>query len=293
MSMNEDSKELKEKIEKWVRDQGFPLEMRVRKAMLPHIYMVPSAYRDSETGKYREGADVVGLTSKSMDNPTPEVNQFRASMFMVVECKSGSKSPWVGFLNNYEESDQLYNISMLQFLTSSRAASGIVERIVSKDFQGALVSKLGESSPFLAPTMLAYSMMDCKFRKEDQSVKQNAQNVAYNAVRQVIDSAEGVISEFDIFYSSLNRVKFISAAANFIVTGSRLFTCELDNHGRELVKETDNIVFLESRGQGQQQRYHYVRVVTEEYFNRNIILIVDHLKVVSEHLLQVFIKHRE
>ena len=284
--MNDDSSDLIEKISRWVGRSGFPLEMRVHKLVTPHLEVVQSAYQDPETGKYRAGADVVGCVGKVVNASSTGPDQFRTYMFAVIECKSGNKKPWVAFLNNYEAS----GINMVQQLTTSEAARGVVERITLPASRKTLEPALGTSSPFMAPPMMAYSILEYPENKNSAQSMKETQSVPYNAVRQVIDGAIGVVREFESFWSlPKHKNKFLSAATNFIVTGSRLFTCELDNHGRELIKETDSFVFIESRGQGQQQRYHYVRVMTEKCFESSIEMIVARLKVINDHLMQVLV----
>src|SRR4051794_18151031 len=100
---------LEEKILKWLKTQGYPLEMEAARAFKEAGFRVtPSEYYcDPETQKLRE-IDVYATYVVPGDI-------YYLSIAVTVECKSGAKGPWVFFT---KESD-LYDKSISLNLTSN------------------------------------------------------------------------------------------------------------------------------------------------------------------------------
>jgi hypothetical protein len=273
--MSSDSASLHDKISRWVEEQGFPLEMRVRHLLSSSGFdLVQPAYLDQDSGKFRAGADVVGLQSQVSTGPRGL--DVRAYSFAVVECKLGGKKPWVVFLQPHQGAP----ITMVQQLTTAPEDRTVVERLTHPAYRGALETALPADSALLAPPKVGYAVSEFEGNQD--------RSPPYDAIRQVIDGAIGVCQENKRYFSSpaISSVA-VFCAANLVVTGSRLFTCELNSAGKAVIEEADNVVFVDFRGQGQSQRMHYIRLVTPEFLIRSVSALGRDLRAVAALMARV------
>lgn len=269
---------LVDKVRAWVESEGFPLEMRLRKAFVDAKYqLAQSAYLDDDTGKYRAGADVVAY--KSVVVPAAAGSQYRVYAFAVVECKLGGSKPWVMFMQSRHGA----GIGMVQQLTSTSDDRALIERIVGGKYRKKLEPKLQANGNLIAPEKVAYAVSEFE-GKSDRSKP-------FDAIRQVIDGSLGVVREHKRFWSGAKHKNSTTfAAANFIVTKAPLFTCDLDASGKTLVTEVDNVVYVEFRGQGQTQRMHYIRIATEQYMVSRLIGLAEDLNSVATLLAEAMME---
>lgn len=82
---------MKDRIEKWLNEQGYPLEFQVANELKSKGFNVTQSdyYKDSETNEYRE-IDVIGYKQEMIDDIL-----FRITF--VIECKAGRDKPWLLF----------------------------------------------------------------------------------------------------------------------------------------------------------------------------------------------------
>lgn len=272
--MSTDSGSLEAKITRWVEEQGFPLEMHLRGIFSASGFdLVQPAFFDQESGKYRSGVDVAAMQSHVRQ--APRSGEIRSYAFAAVECKLGGKKPWVVFLQPHHGAP----INMVQQLTAAASDRALIERITHPAYRSNIEPLLAQDSLLLAPSKIGFGVSEFE-GSQDRSLP-------YDAIRQVIDGAVGVCVEHKRYFSDPKHNSLtVFCAANFVVTGSRLFTCELDSSGRPIVKETDNVVFVEFRGQGQSQRMHYVRLANLEFMRRSVETLGRDLRTIATWLAQ-------
>lgn len=90
---NDESRPLKERVEEWLRSEGYPFELEVAQMFRDADWAVEHAvpYTDPVTGKIRE----IDLTATLIEF-TDVMNESLATVF-AVECKSSRDKPWVVF----------------------------------------------------------------------------------------------------------------------------------------------------------------------------------------------------
>src|SRR5262245_20351000 len=95
-------------VMKWIRSQGFPVEISVGNELRKRGFTVRHSrtFRDPVKGKLRETDLVATLDSRVVDWSGDA--HVRASLHFVIECRSARKNPWVVFAvagQNAGESD--------------------------------------------------------------------------------------------------------------------------------------------------------------------------------------------
>lgn len=157
-----DTRPLDVRLEEWLADSGYPLEMQVAEAFRRAAFNVFQAqyYLDAETGKARE-FDVAALRSTG-GLQTIEVK-------VVVECKRSPDKPWVLFTN------KVHQTSILPFLRTagSRAGRDFIRRARRDD----IVKRLAH---YQNPERIAYGMT--------QGFT-NGEGVAYKATMSAANAA--------------------------------------------------------------------------------------------------------
>lgn len=273
--MSEDQVPLVEKVRNWAEREGFPLEMRLRKRVSDvGLSLAQPAFLDTTTDKYRAGADIAAYKSSviSVDSG----GQLRVYAFAVIECKLGGNKPWVAFLQRHSG----HGINMVQQLTSAPEDRAAVEQLTHPHQRKDLQPRLLRNGTLIAPSRVAYAVSEFKGSRD--------RSLPYDAIRQVIDGSMGLMTEHKRFWSEprhKNATAF--AAANFVVTKSPLFTCDLDSDGEVVVEQVESFVYVCYRGQGQSQRMHYVRVATEAFLTDRLPAIGEDLEIVASALLEV------
>jgi len=116
--MPEKENSIKEKISKWLRSQGYPLEMKVSSSLRKQNFEVRQSwyYNDPETGKPRE-IDILALQS--------EVYGILRVEFLI-ECKHSTK-PWILFSS--EQTLENYNRSFAFGILSKAARKTLIKHI--------------------------------------------------------------------------------------------------------------------------------------------------------------------
>jgi hypothetical protein len=98
------------KIKEWLDKQGYPLEMKVAKALHENGFhpLQSNYYRDPETEKYRE-IDVVGQVAYTYKH-------HNIIFQLIIECKNNLSKPWITF------SSDTHSIGKKAFLTNRPAS---------------------------------------------------------------------------------------------------------------------------------------------------------------------------
>lgn len=273
--MSEDQISLVDKVRSWAEKEGFPLEMRLRKRVSDAgLSWAQPAFLDVTTDKYRAGADIAA--HKSSVGSGPGGGQLRVYAFAVIECKRGGNKPWVAFLHPHSG----HGINMVQQLTSVPQDRATVKQLTHPPRRKELQARLLRNGTLIAPSRVAYAVSEFKGARD--------RSLPYDAIRQVIDGSIGLMTEHKRFWSEpRHRNETAFAAANFVVTTSPLFTCDLDERGEVVVEQVNDFVYVDYRGHGQSQRMHYVRVATEAFFTERLPAIGEDLDVVASALLEV------
>lgn len=265
---------LLQQVENWALKEGFPLEMRLRREFaLAGFDLAQPAYLDEDTNTYRAGGDVVA--HKSCVRPAAFGGEFRAYAFAVVECKLGASKPWVIFTQPHEGA----GITLVQQMTSVPEDRSTVEQMVLV-FRDALENSLHRDGPLFAPSNVGYAVSEFQGNP--------GRSPPFDAIRQVLSGAIGATREHKKYFGDpVQRSTTAFAAVNFIVTEAPLFTCGLDSVGRAKIEETNDVVYVDFRGQGQTQRMHYVRIARVNRMRELLPLLGDDLSVVANCLVEV------
>ncbi len=138
---------LEEKIAIWLKDQGYPLEMRVARefrsiGVCPDHHRV---YEDPATGKTRE-IDIVGY----LDNRN-------LSVHLVVECKHSMEKPWVLFCtSNHVRTRRGYVLSV----PCTPEAEKVLEDIAD-------LPSVQQMAMFLRPTLVGFRLIRAHTDNQD------------------------------------------------------------------------------------------------------------------------------
>jgi hypothetical protein len=273
--MSADPVSLIEKVHYWAERVGFPLEMRLRSHFSKAGFdLAQPAFLDASTEKYRAGSDVAAYKSAVVS--ADGGHQFRAYAFAVVECKHGGNKPWVAFLHPHDG----HGITMVQQLTSVEQDRAAIEQLTHPHRRKDIQPKLLRHGMLIAPSHVAYAVSEFEGARD--------RSPPYDAIRQVIDGSVGVVTEHKRYFSEpQHKNNAVFAAANFVVTSSPLFTCDLNNDGELVVEQVDSFIYVDYRGQGQYQRMHYVRVATETFLADKLLAIGEDLQTIASSLVEV------
>jgi len=110
----DETKPLKNQVEEWLLQQGFPLEMRVAKSLRDSQFEVRQShyYKDSQTGKHRE-IDILAIRSDKIG---------LVEIAFLIECKTTNK-PWVLFTS--EDTIAGYNRLLALGIISDKAREAL------------------------------------------------------------------------------------------------------------------------------------------------------------------------
>ena len=208
-----DRESLHFRIHDWLETQGYPLEMRLAKAIRRHDalqFRQSWNYEDHETGKSREidiictKQDYVGFC---------EIN-------FIFECK-GTTKPWVLFTS--EETGSSYHRLSGFGIFSKQAFASAAGALF--DFEDPDHTKLKEIPWLWKERHIGYSLVQGFDGNKD---------APYSAVMSAVKAA---------LWSKTNSVwqngEFLSHVVCFpvVVTSSPLFECSLDENGDTVLKE--------------------------------------------------------
>jgi hypothetical protein len=226
--------DLQAKVEGWLREQGYPLEMRTALAFHRRGWFFHHSrrYRDPILDKERE----IDLLAFNDDPATDE----RIHGHFVIECKWTPKKPWVLFTSLRQS---LTDIGYFRSTPMTTAAASVVEGLVSKD-----VSRF----PLFTGVEEGYAIVQA-FR-DAQAV-----DAAYSAVQAAVNAADFFAR--DMSESGKHSIVYVPT----VVLDGQLFRCALQENGDVSVKPIE-MGFLVYHTASDNRCVHIVRESALEKF---------------------------
>jgi hypothetical protein len=219
--------DLKEKIKRWLDEQGYPLEMRIASTLQRRgLRVVQSEYFiDPESGEARE-LDIVAYLQQEISSTL-----FRISL--LIECKRSTDKPWLLFTS--EEVKLADPARIAQRAANSLGRHFLSEICRQKEVQDILL--------FALPKRPSYGVTQALTSGKD---------VCYSAVTSVSKATLATVAELDEKKEKekkglgfrLYRENICSIVLPVIVVDGRLFEVFLDNDGELVVNETEEGTLL-------------------------------------------------
>jgi len=214
--MSSNNKDIIDKLDKWIKDQGYPLEisagMELEKYGLTVHYS--DFYEDYETGTKRE-IDVSAFKWSDFNNPV------FLQICCQIECKLSRDRPWVLFITP--------NTSIETWWTNIICSD--IFRIFLFSSQKQLKNNLEINNlPIFKSLPMGHSVVQAFREKKD---------IAYEAIQS---ASKASLARAMLIDQKLPEKpeKFICAAViPAIIIDTRLFTCEVDQRGNITLNECD------------------------------------------------------
>lgn len=210
--------ELLSNVEKWLKEQGYPLEMRTAQFLLHNGWLLHHSrrYKDPVIGKERE-IDILAF------NDDPDSTHFHGRL--VIECKWAHKKPWVLFTSA--------TVSMTPFgYFRASAMNGAAEKAIEHLISRGLISVgLASGFPLFSAHEEGYSVVQALG-------KSSGTDPAYSAVETAVSAADffaGRSTEHAIIYMPT------------VVLDGELYQCSLAKNGDISVREVDMGLLIHHR----------------------------------------------
>lgn len=219
--MNNQPKDLETKLAEWVKQEGFPFEMRVARAFQKAGFLITQSdyYKDPTTSASRE-VDVTALMNFYIKPIVIRVE-------FLIECKSSKNKPWVVFCGEQEE---LEAPAWVANRFASRAGLKILcDYAGSKEFQSLSLFRLR------AP--VGYGLQQASIDGKNN----HNQDVAYAAMCGVGNAAR---ASADYFRDHLDASKILEFQFPVIAIEGRLFECRLSDNEEIEIKEVSFATLL-------------------------------------------------
>ncbi|MFD6354072.1 hypothetical protein [Nocardia tengchongensis] len=209
---------LSERVTGWLRDQGYPFEMRTarelrRKGIAAHLGQY---YTDIETGQQRE-TDVCAFVERREDHG---LRGRSVCGHLVIECKSARDKPWILFTDEQRSrfrrayADQRFAIPNNKWLSP----------VGKQTWKAGPVPLLEGYRPF------GYTLVRAFGNGND--------DVAYGAVMSVAKAAAGLRNKYAADADTLG-VAIRAVVLPVLLVDAPLFQCELDDEGQERLTSID------------------------------------------------------
>lgn len=223
---------LEERLRDWVEIGGRALELRVARA-----------FKDA-------GASQVNLSRRYTGTTTDEpreidvlaayhwagVEKASCRLLVAVECKSGTKHPWVGFYDNWAH--PRLEVFERSFVAKHGSFTALTEPLK------ALWTAV---EPFAEPRVATHIVDG--FAAEEH---RKGRDSSADAVRQAISGGDGLWREYVASQEpGKYRADIIIAA---VVTAAPLFTCRLDDEGHVQLEQVDRLTVWSPRHDGEPTR---------------------------------------
>ena len=205
-------------MERWLREAGFPLEMRVAASFRrSRAHVVQSSYyHEASSGKLRE-VDVVAWSQRTAWGPDVGAD---LDLVVVMECKASRKAPWVALVGETP--------------AALRSDRGLLDVLVNNRYYGAESQWVMYPSDFAflsTPRRTAYSVTQA----HSTGAKDNREgDLPYLAVRQVGQATEGLRRESSAPRGGRPTLRLWLPC---VVTAAPLFECWLDDSGNPQTEE--------------------------------------------------------
>ncbi len=221
--MNEQDS-LQNKVGKWIKGQGYPLEMAVANALHSAGFDVSLSdlYNDPETNEQRE-IDVVASTR------TYPKGSFVFEMNYCIECKTSSDKPWILFTDS-----PYYRFSS----PADTLQSNLWRRLLQNDYmdKNGLEGQL-KNLHFFQGNFVGYGLTQAFT---------SGQDVCYKAALSAVKSSESFIRHFDNSVKSksmsFTSLYIVGVAIPVIIIDCPLFVSWLSDNGDLGVHEVDRAV---------------------------------------------------
>jgi hypothetical protein len=215
----------KERIKKWLDEQGYPLEMRIASTMQRKgFHVVQSEYFfDPESGDARE-LDVVAFLQK-------EISHILFRMSLLIECKRSTDKPWLLFTSDKVKLSNRARI--VQRAANSLGRHFLHEICRQKEVQ--------DIPLFALPERPAYGVTQALTSGKD---------VCYSAVTSVSKAARATVAELDDMEEKEKKGlkqyshNICSIVLPIIVVDGPLFEVYLDDSAKVLVNALENGTLL-------------------------------------------------
>ena len=269
------SEVLDSRVLRWLKEQGYSLEMRVAQTFKQAGFEVSQSrrYVDPESNEIRE-IDVVASLSR-------QVAAIDVAVTLLVECKYSLEKPWVIFTST-RTFDPLFYFSRIL-----HEKYNVYDWTALESLQGRLLARIllslghtnaSKSAFFSMPQNAGYNMIESL---RDPKGK----DPAYAAIRQVSSCVQAydldtektfqeTIQEYENpIEPGLGRGKlplFCNVAFPIIVVKGKLFECYLNPKNEIAITEVDNsVVLVSNKDIGEESRTKpctsVIRVITESH----------------------------
>jgi hypothetical protein len=200
--------ELQAKVEAWLKDQGYPLEMRTARAFQARGWFLHQSrrYRDPSLGKERE----IDLLAFNDDPATSS----RINGHFVIECKWTPQKPWVLFTATLQS---LTSIGHFLSTPMTSTAAAAVRELDIDDISG---------FPLFSGIVEHYAIVQAFSR--DAAI-----DAAYSAVHAAVTAADFFANWMS--KSTQHSILYLPT----VVLDGELFQCSLGEDGEASVRPLD------------------------------------------------------
>lgn len=204
---------LKDQVQNWLQENGYPLEMEVSQAVKNAGFSVVQSeyFEDPETGTLRE-TDIVAYTQHQEDAG-------RAIFALVAECKSGKDKPWVLFTASEYYPAYPAGLSVSRRASSEEGMS--IMRVLSSR------PEIQDSLLFEVPERPGYGLT--------VALRQSNNDIAYGALMSVSKASLGVVERL----TKKGESTLVPFAWPILIIDAPLFEVYLDEQGKIVTSEID------------------------------------------------------
>lgn len=231
--------DLYRKVSDWVEWSGRALELRTARALKAagaDVVQMSRRYEGTTTEQHRE-MDVFAAFAWCA---APGTN---AQLRVSIECKSSKDKPWVAFRDDWRfPRHELFEGSFV-FKHGSHVS---------------LTEPLEDLWKGLPPFFPPYTMVHVATAELGSRKSGDGRNTAHDALRQAMSGAIALEAEYLRRQGSVSNKAHLGIAA--VVTAAPLFTCHLDDDGRVVTEQVEQLAVWEPRRDG---RLTMVFVVSE------------------------------
>lgn len=256
------TKELENKVLKWINKEGYPLEMKASQILRKIGFDVGQSifYLDSDTQDSRE-IDIVAYKYF-------RISDFWITFAFVIECKSSIDKPWIAFTSKEE---RLYPKDFIIHRDANKKGKSILREISRHD-------ELKELSLFKLNERTAYSTIRAFTEGPDMTYK--AMKSATKATAALVEKGNKARDVFRFFFP-------------VILIDSKLFECYLDENAEQNISEIKDIKLVLSNS-FDSQRANFIDLITLDGFEelmRKYLADIEFLAKEYETLFEEFNRH--
>ncbi|GIK39632.1 MAG: hypothetical protein BroJett011_34650 [Chloroflexota bacterium] len=225
IGINEPNTTMEEKIAKWLKQQGYPLEMSVAQHFHGAGFKVIQSdfYLDSETGTHRE----IDVRAERFQRISQSGYVLIMRVGCDIECKLSQEKPWILFTSNDRTIEQSW-ISSENAVTSN--IGDLILYDLDDEVQAVLPSFLDKNSK----KRVAYGLTQAFT---------GGQDVPYKAITSAFKAAVSHATYLDKYNVTIlseprkNNI-YLNIVFPIVVVGGRLFETYLDDNGNLIIQET-------------------------------------------------------